>query len=192
MNTINEFCVKFKGGTLGVTMVTITDLSMNKKNNPYYGRVKKATYLANFALGCSYEKTVGAHLEREGIDAEFKAKKPNGLTWIMYPYILQSDKNPSQLYLRIGETKNMTRKSVLICDGQIVRKDSDLYKEIYSFAKKNDYVPKTQTEAGLTEDTMVKVQNYKIENVYALKQGDLVYIKKDGYDITRLRTFFGI
>ena len=43
MNTIKDFVNNINKGTFGIQMVSVTEPKMNKRNNPYYGRVQKIT-----------------------------------------------------------------------------------------------------------------------------------------------------
>ena len=53
-NSVSEFTQNVSRGTFGISLITLTEPKMNKRGNPFYGRVHKATYMTNVALGYDY------------------------------------------------------------------------------------------------------------------------------------------
>ena len=189
-NSVSEFTKSVSRGTFGITLIKITEPKMNKKGNPYFGRVHKATYMANVALGYDYENSVNNRLDKKGLDASFEAEKPKGKSWLEYPYILQADKDATQHYLRCTMRRNTTTKTVLLLDGKIVTDDS-IEKEIKSFFPKVTTSQK-QAESGLNDSKeQVIVRDYKLQGIIYLGQGDKVFNRLSALaDIQKLKTFF--
>ena len=189
MKTIKEFCEHVSRGTFGVSVIAITEPKMNKKGNPYFGRVHKATYMTNVALGYDYENSVNNRLERKGLASDFVAEKPKGKNWDIYPFILQSDKDNSVKYLRCTMRPNTATKVVYILDGKVVN-DDNLLSAITSWITKGSYSVK-QSESGLTEKEQVIVRDFKLEGIIALTQGVKQFNRLGGLvDVPTLRKCF--
>jgi hypothetical protein len=170
-------------GTFGVCILAVTEFKMNKRNNPYYGRVRKAAYRTNVMLGANYQNVVNAHLQRSGIDNVFVAQAPKGMHHVN-EFILQSDKNPDKYYLRVTERKNEYKDYFLLLDGVEVT-DENVIKEIWSFAPERPKETATQTEVGLAAEEQVKVCNFAIENIVAMWQGDKGYFGEGAEEFTK-------
>ena len=187
--SVAEFCGNIAKGTFGVSMIALTEPKMNKRGNPFYGRLHKATYMTNVALGYDYENVVNAKLERKGLDNTFVAEKPKGKNWDNYPFILQSDKDSNIKYLRCTMRSNTTSKSKYILDGQVVT-DENVIAEIKSWISTNNYSLK-QAESGLEENEQVVVRDFKLEGIIALTQGEKVYNRIGGLiEVEKLRRCF--
>ena len=187
-NSVNDFCVNVPRGTFGISMITLTEPKMNKKGNPYFGRVHKASYMTNVALGYDYENVVNARLGRKGLEADFVAEKPKGKSWDNYPFILQSDKDSDVKYLRCTMRPNTISKSVYLLDGQIV-KDDNILAEIKSWLPSKGISVK-QVESGLEENEQVVVRDFKLEGVIAMSQGEKEYKRISILDINVLKEYF--
>lgn len=173
MKELNEFLNQLNKGAF-TSVVMVNEPKMNKRNNPYYGRVKCMTTYSNCRLGCSYQNSVDASLGRLNIESNFEAEKPYGMHFIN-PFILQSDKDSNQFYLRIqmyADTK--TDKKYYLDDTELT--DTDILTEIKSFMPKPSVSIK-QLEAGLEPDKQVIVRSIKLDNVLSIKQGDKIYTK---------------
>lgn len=187
-NSVSEFVQNVSRGTFGITLIAVTEPKMNKRGNPFYGRVKKATYMSNVALGYDYENVVNARLERKGEEGTFQAEKPKGKSWDAYPFILQSDKDESIKYLRCTMRPNTATKTIYILDGEIV-KDAETILAI------KDWLPKSapsvkQTESGLSEEEQVIVRDYKLDGILCLTQGEKVFNRIGLIDAISLRKVF--
>lgn len=187
-NSISEFTNNVSRGTFGITLIAVTEPKMNKRGNPFYGRVKKATYMSNVALGYDYENTINARLERKGEEGNYQSEKPKGKSWLEYPYILQSDKDENVKYLRCTIRPNTATKTLFILDGEIVT-DADTIIAI------KDWMPKSapcakQTESGLSDDEQVIVRDYKLDGILCLTQGEKVFNRIGLIDAVSLRKVF--
>ena len=188
-NSISEFINSVSRGTFGITLITITEPKMRKTNNPYFGRVHKASHLTNVALGYDYENTVNNRLSKNGLDASFEAEKPKGKSWAEYPYILQADKDASVKYLRCTMRKNTKAKTVFILDGKIVT-DTSVEAQIKAFIQTSN-ASKKQAESGLDDAEQVVVRDYKLDGVIYLGQGEKSFNRAIGFaDLKMLKKHF--
>ena len=188
-NSVADFCNNVSRGTFGISLIAVTEPKMNKRGNPFYGRLHKATYMSNVALGYDYEKVVNAHLSKEGLATDFVAEKPKGKNWDSYPFILQSDKDSSVKYLRCTMRPNTFAKSVYILDGEVVS-DTNVLIEIKNWITPSGISVK-QAESGLEDEKQVVVRDYKLEGIIALTQGEKVYNRMGGLiNVEQLRKCF--
>ena len=177
ITSVEDFVANIKKGTFGVTMITKTEPKMNKRNNPFFGRVQKITYLSNVGLGLSYQNTINNRLERLELENNYQAEKPKGKHFIN-DFILASDKDETIHYLRTTMYKNTKSETIYLLDGQIV--DGDILKEIKVFIPKATTCQKQQN-AGLEEQDQVIVRDFKVENIIHLAQGEKVYTPTEIY-----------
>ena len=184
---ISQVLNELTKGTFGVTLITLTAPGMNKKHNPYYGRVYKATYLANVAIGYGYENTINSRLEKEGKEPEFESGHLKGYRWSkgMYGLLLESKTNPEQKYLRITMRKNTTKKVVYILDGKIATTEE--VADIMPYLK--DTTPNTSNQ-GLSKGNEVIIKNYKVEAILSLQQGEKSYQASSDVSFAELKAYF--
>lgn len=187
-NSVSEFTKNVSRGTFGISLITLTEPKMRKTNNPFYGRVHKASYMTNVALGYDYENSVNNRLDKKGLEADFQAEKPKGKSWCEYPYILQADKDASVKYLRCTMRANTKAKSIYILDGKVVTDDNTLL-EIKSFIQKSS-TSKKQTESGLEDNEQVIVRDYKLDGIIYLGQGNKSFNRVGFVSLSKLREFF--
>ena len=171
---ILEVVSKIQRNTFGVCVITDTEPKMNKRGNPYFGRVRAIKCMVNVAVGRDYENTVHRVAERtEGADASnFVAAAPSGMVWETYPYILRSIKDPSQKYLRLTKNGNTTVSTTYMVDGREATKSEEA--EIKAFIPKHGESAK-QAACGIAAEDQVKPFAIKVENIVSLYQGDKVY-----------------
>lgn len=187
-NSVSEFTKNVSRGTFGISLITLTEPKMRKTNNPFYGRVHKASYLTNVALGYDYENSVNNRLDKKGLESDFQAEKPKGKSWAEYPYILQADKDASVKYLRCTMRANTKAKSIYILDGKVVTDDNTLL-EIKSFIQKSS-TSKKQTESGLEDNEQVIVRDYKLDGIIYLGQGNKSFNRVGFVSLSKLKEFF--
>jgi len=160
MEKVN-FILSLKKGLFGNKVVTITTPKMNKRNNPFIlngDNVQKITYYNNIGLGISYENTMNNRKERNGEERNFEAEKPFGMSWEAFPFILKSDKDPSQKYLRMQFYANTTCKSVYLINGHLATPS-----EVETIKK---FIPKKS-------ESEIKVLSVKLQNVVKIKQSNV-------------------
>lgn len=170
---LNDFITSLPNGRY-FTLTTITIPKMNKKGNPYYGRVTKQSVITGVRTGVSYERCVDASLMRNNIDDKIEVEKPNGKSWLVPNKILVSDKNPNQYYLRTSWDKSTKmQSSTLYLDGQEVT-DTDILADIKSFIPKPSE-SKKQAVLGITGKEQIYIKDYKFESVEEIKCGDKIW-----------------
>lgn len=175
--SVETFVANINKGTFGITMITKTEPKMNKRNNPFFGRVQKVTYMSNVGLGLSYENCVNNRLDRKGLENDYQAEKPKGKTWIN-DFMLCSDKDTSVKYLRTTMYKNTKTKSIFLLDGEIV--DEITLQKIKTFIPKPTTCKK-QENSGLQDDEQVIVRDFKLESIISLQQGQKVFTPTEIY-----------
>ena len=157
-------------------LTTLTEPKMNKRNNPYYGRVTKKSVVTGVRTGVSYTNCIDASLSRNNIDEHFVTEKPFGKSWLVVNKILMSDKDNNQLYLRTSWDKSTkVQSSTLYLDGQEVT-DADILAEIKSFMPKPTE-SKKQATLGLTGQEQISIKDYRFESIKEIKCGNLVWKK---------------
>lgn len=156
---ITNFILGLKKGVFGNKVVTITTPKLLKRGNPLNGQdVRKVTFYTNIGLGISYENTINNRKERNGEDRDFIAEKPSGMSWEHFPFILRSDKDPNQKYLRMQFYANTRVESAYLINGKLATKSElEIIKQ---------FTPKrTETE--------LKVLSIKLQNVAKIKQANI-------------------
>lgn len=170
---LNDFITSLPNGRY-FTLTTITIPKMNKRNNPYYGRVTKKSVITGVRTGVSYERCVDASLLRNDIDNHIVTEKPYGKSFLVVNKILMSDKDNNQLYLRTSWDKSTkVQSSTLYLDGQEVT-DTDILAEIKSFMPKPSE-SKKQTDLGLTGQEQISIKDYKFESIKEIKCGKMIW-----------------
>lgn len=113
---------EIKGGRM-MSMATYGDVTMNKTNNPYYGRVTKFSYYTALRSGCDYRHV--AHIDRS-------ESLPYG-QWTDYPRTIEHKGN--HLFRVYPSPKSQT-KVVYFVDG--IRATEEQVKEIKTFMRPKD------------------------------------------------------
>lgn len=135
-----------------------TEPKMNKRGNPYYGRVTKHTAYIGVKFGADYTEEVKKRLAEEGKKTEFTAKPSP------YKYFNEYfDCIGEQLYLRLILEKDVDIKSIYeVGNRPATKEEIEVIKAFMPTKKSNaDY-------QGLSEENEVKMRRVKIENVVAV------------------------
>ncbi len=186
IKSVADFCNVINKGTFGVQLLAVTEPKMNKRNNPYFGRVQKATYIANIALGYDYENVVNARLIKQGLEPTFKSVAPKGTRFIS-DFMLEKISDPSVTYLRTTMQGSTSEKHCYYLDGVEVT-DKALLNEILSWIPTPSKSAK-QSSHGLDENQVV-VRNFTTSNIVCLKQGNKVYKVNNDLDLTKYLNLF--
>ncbi len=168
----DELKAKLGNKSLFASIITETDPRMRKTNNPLNGRVVKRT-TSVIQLGNNYQSAIENRTEKlNGEKADYVAEKPKGKTFVKgyENLVLQSDKDPSQKYLRTYyNMANSDPKVEYLVDGKPAT-DEEL-ETIKSFLPPKA-PSKKQESAGLNEEVQIMPRDYKVESVVELKLGD--------------------
>lgn len=177
LENVGKFIEAINKGTFGIIMISCTEPKMNKRGNEFFGRVKKLTYTSNVALGYDYASYLFAKAKKQGVTkslSEFQAEvsKPSGKNWFSHPYILQSDKNEAQKYLRCYYNANSKSKSIYLLDGKFVN-DERLIEAIKA------KITSSSSHSSKFDLDDINLRDFKFENIICLKQGEKVYNRLD-------------
>lgn len=157
--------MQVKGAT-PATFVAVTDVKMNKTNNPYYNRVNKKQK-SNVFINFDYAAAVNRKLLKEGKDADFVAKqrkwgeKLPGTPIVFY-------KNEYYLEARF---LNNEPKVEYIVDGVVTDK---AVLETYLPVKDNTTSKEHQ---GLDEEIIIR--DFKVRNVHEITVNGTHYVRTD-------------
>lgn len=155
-----------------VSIETITEVKMNKRNNPFYGRVTKH-YSGVVQIGYSYQNSVNNRLEKIGIERDFVA---DSLPWGEWVKGLENKvlTHKGEYYLRVYEVNNPQQKPTItiLLDGNEV--DAITLKEIQKYIIQKTASAK-QTNMGLADEQQTKPRAIKFSNVIKLKCGNFCY-----------------
>ena len=133
----------------------------------------RKSYNVNFPFGANYGNMVQKQRDREGIEGEFVAEKPSGMT-VVNRYICQGDNNPSQFYLRIpipAPTKKFAFGESVYVDAEGKKLSFEEVKDL----KENFLRLESSSDKQGTDET-VGFLCVKIENVLAIAFGGKVYM----------------
>lgn len=173
MKNLELFLKQVVKGSFGVELVALTDPKMNKRNNPYFGRLKKQSRITNVALGVSYENVVNSRLRAEDKLPNFVAEAPKGKRWCQgSAFLLESEKDCTKKYLRTLMRKNSKINVTYFLDGVAVD-NVDVLADIKQWVQK----PNKPTNQGLDDENLVIVRDFSIENIIYIKQGEKEYRK---------------
>jgi len=144
-----------------------TKVDMNKKGNPYYGTTKVVS--GNFLIGNWYQSRVVTNGEKEGIEADFKAEKPNGKTHIS-KCVLVSDSDANVYYL-MYEYFDGTNVKVL----DYKYNGDSIAKNLFEA-----YIKKASTTSSRQpQERKVNVKTLKLSNIKELSLNGTKYIIED-------------
>lgn len=153
-----------KGATM-MTLHTVTDPDMPKRNNPLFGRVKKHATI-NVTFGADYEAGVNRQLSREGNDnaGTFEAEPLPWGSWVVPNKIIE---HKGETYVRVTPNPQMKVEVSYTLDGQPV--DTETVKPYLKVR-----VPSgRQLETGIERD--VKPRNYKVSSIVGVTTGGTHY-----------------
>lgn len=170
--------LKTRKGQLGLTIVTVTPLSMNGgKKNPFMGRATKITTWSNARCGVSYTASVEGKMERKGMEEpHYEAGKS---TTDFLNDILQVSKDGTKEYLKIARNATTTSSSVVYVDNTLVYMtskngievhDKVIYEQLKPYIKASQ-PSQRQQEQGLAADEVIGWVTPNVENVASIAQG---------------------
>ena len=167
--------VSLKGATF-FTVTTLTVPKMNKRGNPFFGRVLKFA-VRNCQFGYDYENAVNNRLEKEGKERSFKADSLPWGVWVEPNKIISHKGN---LYGRFYVAKNCIVESHYIIDN-IRLATAEEKAEIEKWVTDRDESA-TQSAVGLT-DNQVKPWSINLDNVLGIVVNGCDY-RREGYEQT--------
>jgi hypothetical protein len=157
--------MQVKGAT-PATFVAVTEVKMNKTNNPYHGRVNKKQK-SNVFINFDYAASVNRKLLKEGKDADFVAKPRKwGEKLPGTPIIFYQNK-----YYLEARFLNNEPKVEYIVDGVVTEK---AVLETYLPVKNEDASKEHQ---GL--DEVITIRDFLVNNIHELTVNGTHYVRND-------------
>jgi hypothetical protein len=151
------------GTFINVTM--LTDVRMNKTNNPFFGRVKKLSS-CNYLTGVNYEGRVKTNMEKEGLNPDsFQVEKPSGKSHVS-PCVLVDDKTGGTFYLMVERFDEIQPKVEFLMDGDVIGK------ELFE-----SYMVKVSESKKQEQDRKVMVLTPKVENIVSFTLNGTKYVR---------------
>jgi hypothetical protein len=152
-----------------VNVVMGTEPTMNKTDNPFYGKVIK-TSSRNYKLLSDYEKRVDNNSKKEGIEGNFVSSKPSGRHHIS-PLVTIDDKTESVHYLNLEYFVNVKPVVSYEFNGlPMVQEDMELMKQFFRTKYPNNKQP---------QEKKVEVITPKISNIISMSMGGVKYVVKN-------------
>ena len=160
-----------------ISIIYCTEPKMNKKNNPFFGRVKKVTSQSGIHCGTSYENSVNNALSRSGSTEHFDSAKPNGKHYIS-DFIQASNSDESVHYFPLQYTRKQVNeglvktKSYYLVDNRLATaSEVELIKQFLPTKKPSS----KQINHGMNEENEVIYIAPKVCNILAIKQGGAIF-----------------
>lgn len=157
-----------KGCTF-MNVMSLTEPSMNKRNNPFYGRVKKFTSV-QMQFNYDYERAVNNRLVKQGLEPTFSGEKLPWGKWVkdearginMTNKVIEHN---GELYMRAYCVRNAKPHTFYLIDGHLAT--SEEIEMLKMFLKEKEESQK-QSESGLIEEYQVKPKVYKFVSLVAV------------------------
>jgi len=146
-----------------VNVVMVTDVKMNKRNNPYYKSVTKRSK-CNYLLGSSYEDRVNVNYGKEGIEETFVAEKPIGKTHIS-KCLLHLDSDVNVIYVMLERFDAIKPKNEYYFQGNTIEK-----------ALIESYFKKVSESTKQLQDKKVKPITPNIDNIKEITMNGTHYV----------------
>ena len=179
-NEINTICSSQQNGQFGAIVVTLTEPRLNKRGNPYYGRVSKLTRYTNVAIGCDYTRTIEARAGRIGIEEKYDTQANRCGSYLnqKHPYCRQHPTS-GQTYFEFLFRKNTKPQPIWLVDGHKATQEEIA---IFSQFLPNQDPCKKQTDYGLSDADVVVIRQPKCDNIIAIDFGNGVAFKSALYE----------
>ena len=160
-------------GTKGITIEMIAEPKMNKRGNPFIGRVLKHTTFISPYLGCNYGSMVTREGQRQGVNDTFN---PDTIKWAnnVNAYFIEH-KTSGDYYLKVGLKPDTIVKSSYLVDGR--EATAEEVEQIQSFMPAPSD-SKKQSEYGIEAERQVKWRTINMENVVSVRQGTTTYYER--------------
>ena len=170
-NKLVELISAIKGCQFA-NITALTNAEMNKRHNPFYGRVQKLTSMT-IQLNYSYENAVNRHLSNNGLEENFVADKLTWGEWLIPNKIIA---HKGEMYLRTYVPRNAKPIVIYLLDG---RKATD--EEINAFKSflKQSTNSKKQSKYGLEDDEQVKPRTFSFESIQRLHTNGVIWLKNN-------------
>jgi len=159
-NELISILSKQEKGTF-VNLVTEIIVRMNKKRNPYYGKVIKRSK-CNYLLGVEYESRVRTNEEKEGLNPDFKTEK-NKVGQHVSKCVLFNEKTRLH-YVTVERFDEIKPNVEYLFEGNSI--DKVLF---------NDFIIKYKESKKQEQNKKVHVISFTIDNVKELTLNKIKY-----------------
>lgn len=172
VNAVMDALASVKGHQF-VGLVTETSVRMNKRNNPYFGRVTKVSQ-CNASFNYSYENACNNRVEKVNGERLFVTESLPWGSWIK-GYENKFISHNGGIFVRFYKIPNEVVKVTYYLDGVEVT-DKSMLNEIISFIPtRKDYSAK-QASLGVTEyEKQCHPYAIGVENIVRLTLNGVVY-----------------
>lgn len=166
------------------------DAKLLKRGNPLKDEKVEIVTTYNFlSFGLNYESLMQKAQERSGLDGNYIADKPNGLTFVegFEKFLLRSDKDPQRYTLRLYNVPNIKdeegnpihknyTKSQFLCymvNGEIASPEQvEIIEQFLPKKKEAHVLCEKQINNGINEEVITYMpKNFLIDNVLRFKFG---------------------
>lgn len=174
-NEINTICSTQQKGQFGAVVITLTTPKMNKRGNPFWGRVQKLTRYTNVAIGCDYTRTIESRASRLGITEKYDtaSNKCGGFIDSKLPYCRQHPTS-GQTYFEFLFRKNTKPTPIWLVDGRVATHEEIAIFEPFLPQKTNN---SKQSAFGLDSANEVVIRQPKCDNILTIDFGNGVAYK---------------
>lgn len=176
---ITQVCASQHNGQFGASVVLSTEPTMNKRGNPYLGRVRKVTYYNDVMIGCEYANVVTNRAERSsGVTEKYDPQASKCGAWIddNYKYCRQKP-NTKQCYFQFIFRLNTNPKPIWFVDNRIAT--SEEIEVIKSFLSGGNKSYNKQHDYGIIDGEEVDIRCPKVENVMEIRFSENVSYRAD-------------
>lgn len=160
--------VDFLGAIKGCEFVgvdTTTIVKMNKRNNPFYGRVTKRV-VAQYNFNAEYESSVNRHLAKEGLENNFKTEGLTWGEWLSNEFFKKVITHKGELYIRLYPLADKISSFEYLIDGRVATPEES--EEIKQFIPQKSE-SKKQADAGLEEKKQVQVTTFNFNSINVIR-----------------------
>lgn len=161
-----------KGQTATITMKESDSSNfMNKRGNPYFGKVTKVTTYHGWQVGTNYEKSCNNAAQRSGSEEKVNLK-PSWHTF--YNEFFETDKaTRTKYYLQVQKSQKMSSytETSYYMDGKQIDKSM-----LETWLKKSSKEQSsTQIEAGVTAENTRHYNTLTLAKITTIQQGEFQY-----------------
>ena len=144
-----------------INVVSCTNVRMNKKNNPYFDKVKKVTK-SNYLIGNDYETRVQSNEGKEGLEKSFESVECSIGVHVSKCVLFNEKLNTYYLQYELFKESNPTTE--FIFDGNHIEK------EVF-----NEYLVKKSSTSRQTQERKVLFQTFKLPSIEEITLGGTHY-----------------
>jgi hypothetical protein len=150
-----------------VSVVYENEVRMNKRGNPYYGRVTKRV-TAQMSYCYSYENACNNRISEEGVT--FVAESLPWGSWFIPNKVIT---HKGEYYIRLYDINGRTPKIEYFVDGKPATMAQ--YREFAGFLQKDKTTSAKQSEHGIEEERQVMPRAIKVKTIKEFTMNGVTY-----------------